>query len=265
MSTVTLAVRDSATMFRRDLRRALRYPAMTVSGIIVPALFLLLFDGVFGRALHAGLAAAAPGAGSYISYLAPGILVMTAASAAEGTALNVVTDTTEGIFTRFRTMAVTRTAVLAGQVAGSLLRTLVSGALVTGAAFALGLRPAATPLEWIAIAGVFAMIGMALNWLTVAFGLLARTPGGANSLALILVVLPFVSSAFVPAASMPAGVRQFAAYQPFTPMIDTLRGLLAGTPDGGTAVTAVAWCAALSLAGYLGARARYNRLPPRSA
>lgn len=265
MSAVTLAVRDSATMFRRDLRRSLRYPAMTVSGIIVPVLFLLLFDGVFGRALDAGLAAAAPRAGSYINYLAPGILVMTAASAAEGTALNVVTDMTEGIFTRFRTMAVTRTAVLAGQVAGSLLRTLVSGALVVGAAFALGLQPAATPLEWIAVAGVFAMIGMTLTWLTVAFGLLARTPAGANSLALILVVLPFVSNAFVPAASMPAGVRQFAADQPFTPMIDTLRSLLAGTPDGGSAVTAAAWCAALSLAGYLGARARYARLPPRSA
>jgi len=124
MSTGTLAVRDSATMFRRDLRRSLRYPAMTVSGIIVPVLFLLLFDGVFGRALHAGLTAAGPRAGSYISYLAPGILVMTAASAAEGTALTVVTDMTEGIFTRFRTMAVTRTAVLAGQVAG---RDRVSG------------------------------------------------------------------------------------------------------------------------------------------
>ncbi len=265
MSTVTLAVRDSATMFRRDLRRSLRYPAMTVSGIIVPVLFLLLFDGVFGRALHAGLTAAAPRAGSYINYLAPGILVMTAASAAEGTALNVVTDMTEGIFTRFRTMAVTRTAVLAGQVACSLLRTLISGALVVGAAFALGLRPAATPLEWIALAGVFAMVGTALTWLTVAFGLLARTPAGANSLALILVVLPFVSNAFVPATSMPAGVRQFAADQPFTPMIDTLRSLLAGTPDGASAVTALAWCAALSLVGYLGARARYDRLPPRSA
>ena len=109
------------------------------------------------------------------------------------------------------------------------------------------------------------MVGTALTWVTVAFGLLARTPAGANSLALILVVLPFVSNAFVPAASMPAGVRQFAADQPFTPMIDTLRSLLAGTPDGASAVTALAWCATLSLAGYLGARARYDRLPPRSA
>ncbi len=265
MSTVTLAVRDSATMFRRDLRRSLRYPATTISGILVPVLFLLLFDGVFGRALHAGLTAAAPHAGSYINYLAPGILVMTAASAAEFTALNVVTDMTEGIITRFRTMAVARAAVLSGQVAGTLVRSVISGAFVVAVAFGLGLRPTATPLEWIALTGVFAMVSLALSWVTVAFGLLARTPGGANSLALILVVLPFVSNAFVPAGSMPAGVRQFAAHQPFTPMTDTLRGLLTGTPIGGSAVTAVAWCAALSLAGYLGARARYGRLPPRSA
>jgi len=109
------------------------------------------------------------------------------------------------------------------------------------------------------------MVSLALTWLTVAFGLLARTPAGANSLALILVVLPFVSNAFVPAASMPAGVRQFAAHQPFTPMTDTLRGLLTGTPIGSNAVITIAWCAALSLAGYLAARARYDRLPPRSA
>ena len=139
MSAVTLAVRDSATMFRRDLRRSLRYPAMTISGIIVPVLFLLLFGGVFGRTLHAGLAAVTPHAGSYINYLAPGILLMTAAAAAEATALNVLTDMTEGIITRFRTMAVARGAVLGGQVLGSLLRTLVSGAFVVVVAFGLGL------------------------------------------------------------------------------------------------------------------------------
>ncbi|MGO9298546.1 MAG: ABC transporter permease [Streptosporangiaceae bacterium] len=265
MSAVTWVVRDSATMFRRDLRHSLRYPAMTVSGIIVPVLFLLLFDGVFGRTLHAGLAAVTPHAGSYIGYLAPGILLMTAASAAEATALNVVTDMAEGIITRLRTMAVTRAAVLTGQVLGSLLRTLISGAFVVAVAFGLGLRPTATALEWVAVAGVFAMVSIALTWVTVAFGLLARTPSGANSLALILVVLPFVSNAFVPADSMPAGVGWFAAHQPFTPMIDTLRGLLAGTPIGSSAVIAAAWCVALSLAGYLGARARYDQLPPRSA
>ena len=263
MSTVTLAARDSATMLRRDVRRSLRYPALTISGIIVPVLFLLLFDGVFGHTLHAGLAAAAPRAGRYIDYLTPGILLMTAASAAEGTALNVVTDMTEGIITRFRTMAVTRTAVLTGQVAGSVIRTLISGALVVAVAVALGFRPTATPVQWVAATGMFALLAVALTWLTVAFGLLAKTPSGANSLALILVVLPFVSNAFVPAGSMPVGVAWFAAHQPFTPIIDTLRGLLTGTAIGPNAALAVGWCVLLSLAGYLGARARYNRLPAR--
>jgi ABC-2 type transport system permease protein len=265
MSTMTLAVRDSSVMFRRDLRHALRIPGMTASGVIMPVLFLLLFDGVFGRTLHAGLTVASHHATSYINYLAPGILLMTAASAAEGTALNVVTDMSEGIITRFRTMAVSRGAVLSGQVAGSILRSLVSGALVMAIAFALGLRPSATPLEWAALAGVYALVSLACSWITVFFGLLAKTPSGANSLALILVVLPFVSNAFVPASSMPAGVAWFAAHQPFTPMIDTLRGLLTGTPVGSSAVVAVGWCAALSVAGYLAACARYDRLRPRSA
>ena len=110
---------------------------------------------------------------------------------------------------------------------------------------------------------MFALVAVALTWLTVAFGLLAKTPSGANSLALILVVLPFVSNAFVPAGSMPAGVAWFAAHQPFTPIIDTLRGLLTGTAIGPDAFLAVGWCILLSLAGYLGARARYNRLPAR--
>lgn len=260
-----LALRDSATMFRRQLRRSRRYPAMTISGILVPVLFLLLFGGVFGRTLRAGLAATTSRGGSYVDYLAPGILVMTAASAAEATALNVVTDMTEGIITRFRTMAVTRGAVLGGQVAGSVIQTMVSGAMVVAVAVGLGWRPTATPLQWVAIVGTFAMVSVALTWVTVAFGLLAKTPSGANSLALILVVAPFVSNAFVPADSMPAAVRWFAAHQPLTPMIDTLRGLATGTPIGDGAALAVAWCAALALAGYLVARARYDRLPPYTA
>jgi len=116
-----------------------------------------------------------------------------------------------------------------------------------------------TPAEWVAAAGVFAMITFALAWLTVAFGLLAKTPAGANSLSLIVIVLPFVSSAFVPTASMPAGVRWFAEHQPFTPVIETLRGLLLGTPIGSNGVSAVAWCAGIALVGYLWARSLFHR------
>jgi ABC-2 type transport system permease protein len=259
MSAFALAARDSATMLRRDVRHALRFPIMTISGMSVPVLFLLLFAGVFGHALSAGLGTARGTA--YIDYLAPGILVMTAGFAAEGTAISVCTDAKEGIFARFRTMAISRSSVLTGQVAGSMIRSLITAAAVVGVALLLGFRPAAGPLEWIAAAGVFAMLALALTWLTVAFGLLAKTPAGANSLSLLPAVLPFVSSAFIPTGAMSGGVRWFAQNEPFTPIIDTMRGLLTGTGIGNSAILAIAWCTGLTLVGFFWARALYNRRP----
>lgn len=240
MRTLSRVVRDSATMLRRDLRHSLRFPAMTISGLMVPVFLLMLFVGVFGNALHAGLGAAIPDGGRYIDYLAPGIILMTAGASAAATAVNVCTDMNEGIIARFRTMAITRASVLTGQVLGSLIRTLISGALVVAAALALVFRPTATPLQWAAAVGLFAMLTLSLTWLTVAFGLLTKTPAVANSLSLIPQFLPFISSAFVPTDSMPAGVRWFAEEQPFTPIIETLRGLLTGTPIGHSALLAVA-------------------------
>jgi ABC-2 type transport system permease protein len=263
MSTTTYALRDSATMLRRDIRHSLRYPIMSISGLMVPVFLLLLFVGVFGNTLRAGLGAATPAGGRYIDYLAPGILVMTAGASAAATAINVCIDMNEGIIARLRTMAITRTSVLTGQVLGSLTRTMISGVLVVAVAIGLGFRPTATPLEWLAVAGVFAMLTLALTWLTIAFGLQAKTPAGANSLSLIPQFLPFISSAFVPTASMPAGVRWFAENQPFTPIINTLRGLLTGTPIANDAILTVAWCAALMAVGYVWSRARYNRYVTR--
>lgn len=263
MSTHPYLMRDSATMLRRNIRHALRYPAMTVGGLMVPVLFLLLFAGVFGGTLRAGLGPTIHAGGHYIDYLTPGIILMTAAAGAQATALNISTDMKEGIIARFRTMAIARTSALTGQVLGSLIRTLVSGALVVAVALALGFRPTTAPIEWVAAAGMFALITLALSWLAVAFGLLAKTPEGASSLSLGLVVLPFVSSAFVPVDSMPVGVRQFAEYQPFTPIIDTLRGLLTSTPIGHSAFLALAWCACLAVLGYVWARALYARSPAR--
>jgi ABC-2 type transport system permease protein len=267
MSTMSLALRDSATMLRRDLRHALRFPMLTMSGILVPVIFLLLFAGVFGRALHAGIGAVA-GTGSYIDYLTPGILVMTAGFAAETTALKVSSDFRLGIIDRFRTMPIARASVLAGQVAGSLIRTMISAVLAVAVAVGLGFRSSASPAAWLAAAGVFALLAFALTWLTVAFGLVARTPAGANSLSLLVAILPFVSSAFVPTGAMPAGVRWFARSEPFTPVIGTLRGLLTGTAAGPgiahAAILAVAWCAGIALTGFLWARALYNRGPGSS-
>jgi ABC-2 type transport system permease protein len=263
MTTLSYAVRDSATMLRRDIRHSLRYPMMTLSGVLVPIFFLLLFVTVFGNTLRAGLGTAIPLGGHYINYLAPGVILMTASASAEATAVSICTDMNEGIIARFRTMAITRTSVLTGQVLGSLIQALISVALVVAVALAFGFRPTANPAEWVAAVGVFAMLSFALTWLAVAFGLVAKTPEGANSLALILLVLPFVSSAFVPTGSMPGGARWFAQNQPFTPVIQTLRGLLSGTPIGHSAILAGGWCAGLTAVGFLWARRRYDHSPTR--
>ena len=155
--------------------------------------------------------------------------------------------------------ALSRASVLTGQVLGSLIRTMITIVLVIGVALLMGFRPSAGPVAWIAALGVIALFTLALTWMGVVFGLVGKTPAGANSLALIFQLLSFTSSALVRPDSMSGGVRWFSEYQPFTPVINTVRGLLLGTPIGNSAVLAVAWCAGLTLIGYLWARAVYNR------
>jgi ABC-2 type transport system permease protein len=266
MSTLSLALRDNATMLRRDVRHSLRRISMTVSGLLTPIIMLVLFNYVFGGAIGAGLGGVAHG-GRYINYLAPGIIIMTVGSGCATTAVNLVMDMNEGIITRFRTMAISRASVLTGQVLGSLIRTMISVALVTGAALLMGFRPTANLVQWLEALGLTVLFALALTWMGMVFGLVGQTPAGANSLSLIFqLILPLTSSAFVPLASMAVWIRWFAQHQPFTPIIDTLRGLLLGTPiDGNSAVLAAGWCVILALAGYLWARAAYNHAPARSA
>ncbi|HEY7355669.1 MAG TPA: ABC transporter permease [Ktedonobacterales bacterium] len=262
MSNLSYALRDSATMLRRDVRHSLRRISMTLSGMGTPTIMLLLFNYVFGGAIGAGLGSGVRG-GAYIDYLAPGIIVMTVGSGCATTAINLCMDMSEGIITRFRTMAIARASVLTGQVLGSLIRTMLSVGLVIGVALLMGFRPTANPVTWLVALGVIALFTLAITWMGVVFGLVGKTPAGANSLSLIFLLLAFTSSAFVNPDSMPAGVRWFAEYQPFTPIIDTVRGLLMGTPIGSSAVLAIAWCVGLTLVGYLWARAIYNRDPVR--
>ncbi len=258
MSTLSYALRDSATMLRRDVRHSLRRLSMTLSGLLVPIIMLVLFVYVFGGAIGAGQGLVTHG-GAYIDYIAPGIIIMTVGSGGATTAINLCMDMSEGIIARFRTMAIFRASVLTGQVLGSLIRTMISVGLVTLVALLMGFRPSANPVAWLAALGLIALFTFALTWMSVAFGLVGKTPAGANSLSLIFQLLSFTSSAFVRPDSMSGGVRWFSEYQPFTPVIDTLRGLLLGTPIGNSAILAVAWCAGLTLLGYLWARAIYNR------
>jgi ABC-2 type transport system permease protein len=263
MSTLTYAVADSATMLRRQLRHMQRYASMTVMLVGMPIVFLLLFVYVFGGTLGAGLGGPSGGRAEYLEYVVPGILLLAVATGAFGPAISVAMDMTEGIVARFRTMAIFRPSVLTGHVLGSVIQTMSSLVVVTGVAVLLGFRPDASPVEWVAAAGVLALIAFALAWLCVAFGLVAKTVEAASNLPQPLVFLPFLGSGFVPTDSMPVGLRWFAEYQPFTPVMETVRGLLVGTAIGNSAVVAVAWCAAIALVGYLWAKRLYNRDPVR--
>ncbi|GIG61810.1 transport permease protein [Longispora fulva] len=263
MSTLTYTLRDSATMLRRNLRHMRRYPSMTLMLAGVPVILLLLFVYVFGGTLGSGLGAPGGGRADYVNYVVPGILLMTVASAAQGTAISVATDMTEGIIARFRTMAITRSSVLTGHVLGSMIQTMLSLAIVTGVALLIGFRPPAGPLAWAGAVGLLAMFTFALTWLSVALGLVSESVETASNLPMPLILLPFFGSGFVPAASMPTGLRQFAEYQPFTPVTETLRGLLTGGPIGTNAVVSAGWCAGIALVGYLWAKRLYARDPSR--
>ncbi|MEW1655102.1 MULTISPECIES: ABC transporter permease [unclassified Streptomyces] len=261
MSAPSYALRDSMTMLRRNLKHAQRYPSMTISVVAMPILMLLLFVYVFGGALGHGinLPGAANGRDGYVNYVAPGIILMAATSGAIATAVSVCTDMTEGIINRFRTMAISRGSVLTGHVVGSVLQTMASLALVIGVALAVGFRPHATVLGWVAATALLALLAFALTWLAAAMGLVAKTVESASNAPMPFTLLPFLGSAFVPPESMPAGIRWFAEYQPFTPINETLRGLLMGTPVGDSAMAALAWCVGLALVGYLWARTAFRR------
>ena len=263
MSTLSYAVADSATMLRRQLRHMLRYASMTLMLIGMPIVFLLLFVYVFGGTLGAGLGGPSGGRAEYLEYVTPGILLMVVAAGATGTAISVAMDMTEGIVARFRTMAIFRPSVLTGHVLGSMVQTMLSLVVVVAVAMLIGFRPNASPIEWVAAAGVLAGITFAITWLSVAFGLVTKTVEAASNLPTPLVFLPFLGSGFVPTDSMPTGLRWFAEYQPFTPVIETVRGLLLGTAIGSSGVISVAWCVAIALVGYLWARKLYNRDPVR--
>jgi ABC-2 type transport system permease protein len=262
MSAVSYTVTDSATMLRRNLRRLLHYPSMTLLLVGMPIVFLLLFVYVFGGQLSAGLghqlAGGHTGRAGYLNYLTPGLLLMTVAAAVQGTAIVVAMDMTGGIIDRFRTMAIARASVLTGHVLASVIQALASVAIVLGAAIALGFHPTADAANWLAAIGVLLLFTLALIWLATALGLAAKSVETASNTPMFLTLLPFLSSAFVPTATMPAGLRQFATYQPFTPVIETVRGLLTGTPIGGNAIAAVAWSVSIAVASYLWARHLYD-------
>ncbi|MFG2440224.1 ABC transporter permease [Streptomyces sp. NPDC048508] len=257
MSSLSLAVRDSSTMLRRNLLHARRYPSMTLNLLLTPVMLLLLFVYVFGDTMSGGA-----GRSAYIAYIVPGILLMTIGSTVVGTAVSVSMDMNEGIIARFRTMAIHRGSVLFGHVVGSVLQAVISVVIVGAVGVAMGFRSTgATVLEWLAAFGLLAFFALAFTWIAVGMGMGAPNAEAASNNATPLILLPLISSAFVPLHSMPGWFQPIAEYQPFTPAIETLRGLLLGTEIGDNWWIALAWCAALSVLGYRWSRAQFDRDP----
>jgi len=250
-------LRDTSTMLRRDIKQEMRDKVAVFAIIGIPVLFLLLFVYAFGGALEDSVKLA--GAPTYVDYVLPGLIIMTAAAGLIGISTQTSVDMTAGIIDRFRTMAIFRPSILIARVVASTLQTLASMVVVFGIAFAVGFRSNATVMDWIATAGLLAFITFTLAWLGLAFGLAAKTVASASNGPFPLILLPLVGSGIVPTSTMPAGLRYFAEYQPFSPMINTLRGLLLGTPIGWSWLIALAWCAGLGLLGVVWSISVFNR------
>jgi ABC-2 type transport system permease protein len=234
---------NSTTMLGRNFKHTIRNPVAVFNAVLFPIILLLMFVYVIGGAFDVGV--------KYIDYATPGMIVMTICYGLSATALAVNSDMTKGIINRFKVMDISRSAVLSAHVVATMLRSLIAIAAIIAVAFAAGFRPDASFVEWLGAIGFIVLVSFATTWLTVALGLAAKTPETAGMITVPLIMLPFLSSAIVPADTMGAGVRQFAEYQPFTPIIETLRGLLTGEPSASKAIVAVAWCAGIALVGYV--------------
>ena len=245
------AIADARTMLRRNYRHTTRNPITLFNAVIFPVVMMFLFVYVLGGGFAVGV--------NYIDYATPGVILMTIGYGIGPTAIGVNTDMASGFINRLRVMDVSRGAVLAAHVIASMLRSMAAIVFVFAMAFLLGLRPSASPLDWLGVLGVVLLTVFAISWLTTGLGLAAKTATSANVAIVPLVILPFLSSAFVPASKMGPGARQFAEYQPFTPIMETVRGLLLGTPIGHSAAVATTWCAGIAAVSYVWARNIFNK------
>ncbi|TDO27510.1 ABC-2 type transport system permease protein [Kribbella sp. VKM Ac-2527] len=241
----------SLVMLRRDFKHIARNPTSVFNAVLMPIVIMLMFVYMFGDSFNVGV--------DYIDYATPGLMLLAVCYGLGATATSVNSDMTKGIINRFKTMDVSRGAVLTGHVVASVLTNLIAIAALVGVAFLLGFSPAASFVDWLGVIGIIVLLGFAAGWLTVALGLFAKSPETAGLASVPLVMLPFFSSAIVPAENMGPGLRQFAEYQPFTPIIETMRGLLNGAPDTGDATAAIAWCVGIALVGYLWARSTFTK------
>lgn len=244
---------DTATLTGRSLRHIVRSPDTIITTAVMPIAIMLMFVFVFGGAIHTGRDDI-----SYVDYLLPGILLITVASGVSYTALRLFNDLQSGIFARFQSLPTARSSVLWAHVVTSLIANLVSIVMVILVALLFGFRSSASVAEWAAIAGILTLFTLALTWVAVIPGMLAKSPDGAGAFAYPLIFLPFLSSAFVPTDTMPSALRVFAEHQPVTSIVDTIRALLTGQEVGAEIWVALAWCVAILIAANVAAMVLYR-------
>ena len=243
---------DTAVLLGRSLRHIIRSVDTVITTTVMPIAFLLLFVYVFGGAIETG-------SDSYVNYLLPGILLITIASGIAYTAYRLFLDLQGGIFERFQSMPIARSAVLWAHVLTSLVANLVSLAVVVGVALLMGFRTGANVLGLLAVLGILVLFTLALTWIAVLPGLTAKSVDGASAFSYPLIFLPFISSAFVPTDTMPGPVRAFAEHQPVTSIVNAIRDLFAGQPVGTDIWTALAWCVGVLVVAYVFATITYRR------
>jgi ABC-2 type transport system permease protein len=254
-----LFARDTAVLLGRSLRHVTRSPDTVITTAVMPIAFMLLFVYVFGGAIDTSASGSSGSSGSYVRYQLPGILLITITSGISYTAYRLFLDLRSGIFERFHTLPIARSAVLWAHVLTSLVANAISLVVVLVVAVLMGFRSQAGPVAWLAVVGVLLAFTLVLTWLAVIPGLTATTLDGASAFAYPLILLPFISSAFVPTDTMPGPVRAFAEHQPVTSIVDTIRALFDQQPVGGDAWVALAWCAGILVVAYAGATRAYRR------
>ncbi|MDR6551615.1 ABC transporter permease [Paenibacillus qinlingensis] len=227
----------NAVFIGRSIRHSLRNIESLMMAIMLPIMLMLLFTYVFGGAIDSS--------GNYVNYVVPGIILLCAGFGSSSTAVDVATDMTNGIINRFRTMPISSISVITGHVAASLARNLLATCLVIGVALLVGFRPNATFIEWLGAIGIIILFILTFTWLFAAIGLVTGSPSAASGYGFALLFLPYLSSAFVPTNTMPSWMQGFANHQPITPVIETIRGLLMGTPVLNNPWWAIGWCVAL--------------------
>ena len=243
---------DTTVLLGRSMRHIFRSPDTIITTAITPIALMLLFVYVFGGAISTDT-------DNYVNYLLPGIMLIAIASGIAYTAFRLFIDLKSGIFERFHSMPIARSSVLWAHVVTSLVANGLTLVIIVGVGLLMGFRTSASPLAWLAIAGILGLFTLALTWIAVIAGLSAKTVDGASGFSYPLIFLPFISSAFVPTETMPGPVRFFAENQPVTSIVNTIQDLFAGRPAGSDIWVALAWCLGILVLGYVFAMVAYRR------